>query len=307
MNIIKLKENFYEGKISKHQYIEEMYQKFHKNLFEYRNFIKKTNISKIEIEDDNVIMTIRNKNIKFVCNVLDPRNVVTEILNFEDYEKELLEKMIFIISKLEIKNIYDIGANIGWYYINLGERFKTKKIYSFEPVEKTYNFLGKNVKLNQLKNVEINNFGLSLNNSKEIFYVPENEFVNASMKNLKNFTNVEEIVCHLKKMDDWNKENNIYPDFIKCDVEGAELLVLKGGEETLKSKKPVIFIELLRKWAQKFNYHPNEVIKFLKNLGYKCFIISNNNLIEVLEITETTQETNFIFLHEEKHKVIINF
>lgn len=108
-------------------------------------------------------------------------------------------------------------------------------------------------------------------------------------------------------MDDWNKENNIYPDFIKCDVEGAELLVLKGGEETLKSKKPVIFIELLRKWAQKFNYHPNEVIKFLKNLGYKCFIISNNNLIEVLEITETIQETNFIFLHEEKHKVIINF
>ena len=199
MNIIKLKENFYEGKISKHQYIEEMYQKFHKNLFEYRNFIKKTNISKIEIEDDNVIMTIRNKNIKFVCNVLDPRNVVTEILNFEDYEKELLEKMIFIISKLEIKNIYDIGANIGWYSINLGERFKTKKIYSFEPVEKTYNFLGKNVKLNQLKNVEINNFVLSLNNSKEIFYVPENEFVNASMKNLKNFTNVEEIVCHLKK------------------------------------------------------------------------------------------------------------
>lgn len=65
-----------------------------------------------------------------------------------------------------------------------------------------------------------------------------------------------------KKMDDWNKENNIYPDFIKCDVEGAELLVLKGGEETLKSKKPVIFIELIRKWAQKFNYHPNEVIKF---------------------------------------------
>ena len=125
MNIIKLKENFYEGKISKHQYIEEMYQKFHKNLFEYRNFIKKTNISKIEIEDDNVIMTIRNKNIKFVCNVLDPRNVVTEILNFEDYEKELLEKMIFIISKLEIKNIYDIGANIGWYSINLGVCFAT--------------------------------------------------------------------------------------------------------------------------------------------------------------------------------------
>lgn len=176
-----------------------MYQKFHKNLFEYRNFIKKTNINKIEIEDDNVIMARRNKNIKFVCNVLNPRNVVIEILNFEDYEKELLEKMIFIISELEIKNIYDIGANIGWYSLNLGERFKIKKIYSFEPIEKTYNFLGKNVKLNQLKNVEINNFGLSLNNSKEIFYVPENEFVNASMKNLKNFTNVEEIVCHLKK------------------------------------------------------------------------------------------------------------
>lgn len=36
-------------------------------------------------------------------------------------------------------------------------------------------------------------------------------------------------------------------DFIKCDVKGAELLVFKGGIETLKRDRLSIFTEMRRK------------------------------------------------------------
>ena len=53
---LKIKEEFLQGKITKPEYIHKMYSQ-HKKLFEYSEFIKNTDIKKIEIEDDKIIMT----------------------------------------------------------------------------------------------------------------------------------------------------------------------------------------------------------------------------------------------------------
>ncbi len=91
-------------------------------------------------------------------------------------------------------------------------------------------------------------------------------------------------------------------DFIKCDVEGSELFVYQGGLETLKKYKPVVFSEMLRKWSAKFGYHPNDIIALFKNIGYQCYVITvDNYLKEITEVTEETVETNYFFLHGEKH------
>ena len=63
---------------------------------------------------------------------------------------------------------------------------------------------------------------------------------------------------------------------------------------------------MLRKWTKKFHYHPNEIIDLLKNIGYGCFKITQGCLLnEVFEINENTIETNFVFLHKEKHNSLI--
>jgi hypothetical protein len=90
-------------------------------------------------------------------------------------------------------------------------------------------------------------------------------------------------------------------DFVKCDVEGAEYFVYQGGFETFKKHRPIIFTEMLRKWATKFNYHPNDIIKFLASLDYKCFVNTSGSLEAINNINEETKETNFFFLHNEKH------
>ena len=94
-------------------------------------------------------------------------------------------------------------------------------------------------------------------------------------------------------------------DFIKCDVEGAELLVFKGGLNTIKRDKPIIFSEILRKWSAMFNYDPNEIFDLFKSEGYLAFTVNTNVLLPFCRMDESTVETNFFFLHAEKHRDLI--
>lgn len=112
------------------------------------------------------------------------------------------------------------------------------------------------------------------------------------------------IICKTETLDSYISRIKVNKlDFIKCDVEGAELLCFKGGINTIKQYKPIICTEMLRKWAAKFNYHPNNIIVLLKDIGYSCFkLINATKIEEIFLITNETKDTNFIFLHKNKHK-----
>jgi hypothetical protein len=90
-------------------------------------------------------------------------------------------------------------------------------------------------------------------------------------------------------------------DFMKCDVEGAELFVFQGAKKSLEKYKPIVFGELLRKWAAKFGYHPNEIFDIFHNFGYTAFYVENKKLVKIAKIDDDTIPTNFFFLHNEKH------
>lgn len=302
MNLKELKNDYLTGNITKENYIIEMHV-FHKLLFEYSEILKETDIKKIEITDDSVLMTSRESEIKMTCNSNDHRIIPLEILNFGYYEKEELE----IISKLLKPNsyVFDIGAHIGWFSMNLAKKIKDIHILAFEPITQTFNDLEENIKMNNLsKIIKLYNFGFSNEENEVTFYYYPEGSVNASLKNLSRRLNVTKVTSKVKKLDKFAQ--NLPVDFIKCDVEGAELLVFNGGEKILKKNKPIIFTELLRKWSLRFNYHPQDVIKLFKNLGYGCYIIFKDKLLEIDIIDENTVETNFFFLHKEKHKKLID-
>jgi hypothetical protein len=95
------------------------------------------------------------------------------------------------------------------------------------------------------------------------------------------------------------------PNVIKCDVEGAELLVFRGAEKTLNQSHPIIQCEMLRKWAKRFDYHPNDLIAYLAEFGYQCFHLDPadpTKLVRFYTMIDSTVETNFYFLHPLKHK-----
>ena len=138
----KLKKEFVEWKITKPDYIHQMYLE-HKKLFVYSEFIKNTDIKKIEIEDGRVIITSRDLEIKLICEENDERIAPIEILNFDYYEKDESQMMYDLIE--DGFTIFDIGANIGWYSIGITKAKNNIKIFAFEPILKTYKNLLANI------------------------------------------------------------------------------------------------------------------------------------------------------------------
>ncbi|MDN5074652.1 FkbM family methyltransferase [Aliarcobacter butzleri] len=279
--------------------MQKMYKESHDKLFEYSEFIKDRDIQKIEITDDSVVITTRELGIKMVCNRFDEGIAPIVILNFKNYEKNDSDMIFKLVN--DNYTVFDIGGNMGWYSIGLYKAKKNIDIHTFEPIPSTYESLVGNAKINGAK-IKINNFGLSDKKQDLIFYFHKENSGNASATIMNEERENIEIKCHVDTLDNYFKKNKLTKlDFIKCDVEGAELFTFKGGEEVIRNYKPIVFTEMLRKWSAKFNYHPNEIIEFFKDMGYGCYFATENKLKEIKTMTDETLETNFFFLHKQKH------
>ena len=303
MKIFELEKSYLNGNISKPEYISQAYSQNHDLLFQYSEFIKNKDIQKIEITDDTIIMTSRELGIKMVCNRFDERIAPIEILNFGSYEKEDSDMIFKLVQDGD--TIFDIGGNMGWYSIGLFKAKKDVKIHTFEPIPSTYESLIGNAKINGAK-IVINNFGLSNVQQDLIFYFHKEGSGNASAAIMNEKRENIQIKCHVDTLDNYFNEQKLDKlDFIKCDVEGAELLTFQGGLTTLEKCKPIVFTEMLRKWSAKFNYHPNEIIQLFNEMDYGCYFVVDGKLKEIKTMNDETQETNFFFLHLTKHDHLI--
>ena len=298
MSLSEKRKNFLEKKTDKWQYIDEMYEE-HSVLFSYAEYLKNTNISAIEITDNRVIMTFRDSGIKFLCVKNDKRLAPFDTLNFGNYESEELMLQASLIE--DGFNVFDIGGNFGWYALHIAKRFPQAVVYSFEPIPSTFNYLNENILLNKLSNIKTFSYGLSDKEGKFNFYFDPTLSVNASLANVSGGVNVKPVECIVKRLDDTPEIRDVRIDFIKCDVEGAELMTFRGGENCIKKNIPVIFTEMLRKWTAKFNYNPNDIIDLLGSMGYLCFVSEKGKLKLFTRVKEDTKETNYFFLHKEKH------
>lgn len=304
--ISQLKKSYKKGNITKKEFIDKMH-KLHMNLFDFSTSLSDTEISKIEINEGDVIFCFEkdftNKTVKFYADFNDKRSTSLESFNFDAYESED-SHMIFNLNK-QSKVVLDIGSNLGWYSIFLSLMNQNIKIFSFEPVLDIYDSLIKNIELNSIKNIFPNQIALSDSIGKTEMFFSEKQTGATSLRKLVS-SQTEKRIIEKTTLDLFVEKSKIEQiDFIKCDVEGGELHVLKGGLDTIREFKPILFFELLRKWAHKFEYHPDEVIQILKELGYSCFKVTNHKLEEIQSISKKENATNFFFLHGVKHSEAI--
>lgn len=299
----EIRDQYLQGVLGKPEYIQRMYHSCHAQLFEYAKYLTQTDVESIEIRDGKVIMKSKKYGIRMLCIEGDHRIAPIESLNFMNYEAKDADMILRLIP--EWGGVLDVGANIGWYSLLIAYNSKGCQIHAFEPIPSTYSYLKKNIELNQLINVTSHEFGLSNERKDMTFYFYPEGSGNASSEILSERADAK-FTCHVERLDEFVTHNKLHVNFIKCDVEGAELLVFQGAVETLERDKPIVFAEMLRKWAAKFNYHPNEIINLFSSLGYYCLHADGPTLKEVVEITAETIETNFFFLHSEKHQQLID-
>lgn len=170
------------------------------------------------------------------------------------YEEEVLKELDSYIPDKAV--IIDAGANIGNHSLYWSIRKKAKKIYSFEPVEGTFEILKRNININGLSDVIIPyNVGLSDHKGKA-----KREKFKYSNIGATTICDDENGCMELNTIDNIGISEKI--DFIKIDVEGLECEVIRGAQNTLKSDSPIVFVE---SFPDKFK----EMNALMNSYGYK--------------------------------------
>ncbi|MBS1548119.1 MAG: FkbM family methyltransferase [Bacteroidetes bacterium] len=163
-----------------------------------------------------------------------------------DYEKsgelKLARKIRKKYSNGTSLTIFDVGANVGGYSKRLSAIFgATDKIYSFEPSKATYNLMANTTM--DCRNVIPNNIGFSDKEEQLTLYTNSDGSGLATVypRVLEHYGDIrmdQTEVVELSTIDSFCASNNIGRiHFLKLDVEGHELKVLKGAEKMLAANR----------------------------------------------------------------------
>ena len=171
------------------------------------------------------------------------------------FEEAELRKIQNFLNNAEGLNICDIEANIGNHTLYFVNEMHANHVYSFEPVESTFDILQKNVSINLLDNVTL--FNVALGKAEG------NGTINVRQENNCGANQIipdENGQTQMITLDSVNFNEKI--DFVKMDVEGFEKDVLQGAKRFLGENSPVLFIEI-------FQENFTEVNEILEGYGYK--------------------------------------
>jgi FkbM family methyltransferase len=106
----------------------------------------------------------------------------------------------------------------------------------------------------------------------------------------------------IERLDDVLKARGIAQvDFIKLDVEGAELSVLQGAPELLRrSPRPVILAEVQDLRTKPWGYRAAEILSCLAALDYQWFEPNSAGQLEKLPLDRQSYDGNFVAIPQER-------
>ena len=225
------------------------------------------------------------------------RRLLFKSLSFENYLR-LLSKLYFLsfnTGLLRINRLFDypyfldklinkgdvcldIGANLGYFTVPFSKIVGAPgKVYAVEPVKPVLSVLKRNTR--NLKNVEIYPFALGKEDKRTSlvnnviktkgFIATGSYFI--SDQNLAEAKNAEiefdaemkkgsELFAHLDRL-----------DFIKCDIEGYEVIVIPELEPVILKHHPIVLIESRRESRI-------QMLQFFKKHNFSAFVLKNGEL-----------------------------
>lgn len=204
-------------------------------------------------------------------------------------------------TKFILKNIrdnivfFDIGANIGYYSLLVHSISVDSQVYAFEPDPIILKFLRKN----QRENIKIVDKAVSEINGPIDFYsssayqalvstINPDIFESGEIAKVDDFKKVE---VRAVTLDSFCQENNIYPDFIKINIEGGEEKALKGAKNLLENYSPVIGMEV---WIKPFTPAHKNAIDILKENKFSLYSIKDDGILEKIEHNDLERYFNYI-------------
>jgi FkbM family methyltransferase len=201
--------------------------------------------------------------------------------------RRTIESGIFELDNLQVMTalikpnteVLDVGANIGIMLAPLLKTFDNITLVAFEPSPNNLPYLSKTHKYSPHKN------RWTIIDKAAFDHVGKVTFQLASEKNgaydsiydNKRIDFEREVEVESTTIDTvWNNRNNPDVSFIKIDIEGADLLALRGGINCINECKPFILIEWNQMNIFAFKLTNNHLWEFTSNLNYSIYSLSSS-------------------------------
>jgi FkbM family methyltransferase len=186
-----------------------------------------------------------------------------------EYDKQRLLEQVIQPGSV----VFDLGAHVGFHTLLASVLVGSSgKVFAFEPMPKNLRYLKEHLRLNQIANVTVIEAAVSDRNGTALFELHDSSFQGrlSSQGGLEvQMIGLDELIASGKIP---------APDFIKMDVEGAELSVFSGAKQLLAEKHPTIALAT----------HGDEIQKqcrqFLTALGYQLQPLGTKDIEETDEL-----------------------
>lgn len=236
----------------------------------YRSWLRKPRPIK------NVLLTNVDRDIKMNVDVSKSMGAAFYWTGFHE-----LKEWRFLHNHLRRDMVFvDVGANQGEYTLFAAKRLSSGSVVAFEPVDQLYQKLQQNIQLNNFANVTCCNFGLSDADARLPIYMESagsggNEGLGTLFQSESRSRQVGTVA--LKVFDVVAADLNLTRiDFIKIDVEGAELQVLKGCIGSIKRYRPYILLEVNDDMYRLAGYTLRDILDFFTPLNYVMHVITKS-------------------------------
>ena len=198
----------------------------------------------------------------------------------------------------------DVGGNAGFAIDAMLLQNETCSVVSFEPNPKLSTKTDELFKDNS--RVAVHGFGLGDREGEFTLFVPVYrgyEYDGLASLNIDHARSwlkdgnlywykedklqIKEYKCTIRRLDTLQLD----PFFIKLDVQGHEMAVLRGGEETIRASRPILLIEE--------GSNAEEIVQFLRRFGYRRYRYRDGKFDP-----DTRGATNSFFMTEDRFRLV---
>jgi FkbM family methyltransferase len=142
--------------------------------------------------------------------------------------------------------MYDLGASVGFFTV-LAARMvgQSGHVYAFEPVLRNARALERNVEINGFRNVTVIPRAVSNRTGAARFETGLNPTAGRVVSAVEERESGNLTTVGVVALDDLLEQGSVLPpDFIKADIEGAEIEAVRGMQRTLERHRPIVLCEM---------------------------------------------------------------
>lgn len=214
----------------------------------------------------------------------------------------------------------DVGANHGMWTLALSRAVGAEgRVYSFEPVPFTFGVLSAVARRSGFDNVALINKGCSDRAAAMEMTVPLQRsgssddlqaHLSARGRSAAEDGRSATVLCEVTTLDAELAELAELDGIalLKLDIEGAELLALKGATDLIAAQRPAIVCEVDVDFLRGFDQEPGDVVSFLARWDYLPHIYeAGRRRLERIEDPARIGHANVVFLTEAQRALLKDF